>query len=212
MKISTTTSFVSTAPGSDRIKPRDLDSKPTSTNKIGFKTYQKIVGWFLSLLGFAVCLKDSKNVIWYVNKKSLIGWTETNGADKAFQLKNLDQLLAKIRSAKATPVKQAIQPELTPVAAPIKPAVEPELTPQVVTPIETAIEPELTPQAVTPVETVIEPQLTPPALKSELTSQDTPIKPAVQPIAETPKELNWKEKLSKSVTEVEDFFKKHLDL
>lgn len=94
---------------SDRIVPtlkdgKPLDVKPTPSQKIGIKVYTCVLGWILSLFGVAVTLRDAHNRIYFVNKKSLIGWATANGSNQTNTWRELDQLLHYIHRPQQDPI------------------------------------------------------------------------------------------------------------
>lgn len=99
MKIDTPSfAFLNATSYSDRIIPTLKDGSPlaaklTPTQKTGIKVYGCVLGWILSLFGVAVSLRDAHNRIYFVNKKSLIGWTGANGANQTNTWRELDLLL-----------------------------------------------------------------------------------------------------------------------
>lgn len=92
--------FAKTTYYSDRITPGlngiPLDVQKTPSGKTGIKVYGCVLGWLLSKLGIAVRLKDALHRTYFVNKNSLIGWTQNNGASLTNTWRQLEQFLHKI--------------------------------------------------------------------------------------------------------------------
>jgi hypothetical protein len=101
-----------------RVQPKGIEAKETPTHKTGIKVYNKCAGWFLSLFGFAVRIKDADNKIWYVNKNSLRGWGKCNSGEENFKLRNLDQLLKNIKNAPKSSPLNPLENQLERVASP----------------------------------------------------------------------------------------------
>jgi hypothetical protein len=113
MKIDTPSfAFINATYYSDRIIPTLMDGSPLSANqtpsqKTGIKVYGCVLGWILSLFGVAVSLRDAHNRIYFVNKKSLIGWTAANGANQTNTWRDLNLLLHNVYQLQKT--NEAIQ-------------------------------------------------------------------------------------------------------
>lgn len=102
---------------SDRVVPTQKDGSPlkvnlTPTQKTGIKVYGFVLGWILSLFGVTIALRDAHNRIYFVNKKSLIGWASTNGANQTLTWRELNDLLHNVyRAKKIIEAKEATKPD-----------------------------------------------------------------------------------------------------
>lgn len=96
----------------------------TKSNQEGIRLYNKFLGFILKLLGYAVQIK-AEQTVYYVNKKSVLGWMNAQSEPKAqpfFSYEQLEECLKQIKSRSKPVAVREPENQDTPVNQPRKPS------------------------------------------------------------------------------------------